>query len=844
MSDERADQIIDEYFDQLAKALLPMPPARRSQLLDELRADVEAARDGLPVDSEASAWEVLERLGDPEEIAAEALAAPHVRRKGWTVFIPRRAALVAGAVIVLTAVVILALIIPSSTTTSSSTASGVVAPTVSVGGFPTGIAVNSGAKTVYVAAGDANALSMFDEDLCNATVTSGCSHPRTVSTGGKDPIGVVVDSTTGTLYVVNGGSNNLAVLNAHRCDATDQSGCSVPPTIIDVPGGPEFLALNPATRTLYVADTTSGTVSVLDATRCNAELTSGCARALGSVPVGGGAFPIAVDQQTNTVYVGTNQGVAVIDGRHCDGSDMSGCSKQPAMIPLSIDPAGITVDDAEHTLYVSGESGAVAVINTSSCQGRNTKQCAVGHTTLLVGADARGAALDSVASTLYVANAGSNTVSLLDTARCNVSTTSGCAVPPKSIPVGSSPRRVAIGDGSGTAYVVNVLGNNVSLLSTKSCNAVDASGCPNAHPVGTSAAGNGPGANVSVGSASSAISGEGAGSDSTCAPTTDPTTSGAAASTLPGDWPVVASGVVEGMSWSLRAASGESGANAIENGALVLDGRAYGLCPGYPNPAELELIDMGTGGVVAGVVGYPGMATVNLSQSTANTFDVGQALPSPEVQIVQGVSFFIGALPNSACDYPSIELNSTSPGVSAQHNLGFGTCVANQVVPITASQGVWQLPPGQFQNGLDGGTSTIVTAPTPTPPTLPPAGQQPTDPASAKSAVQKAFKTVYGHGPTDQKLRLLQGGADPTVIAAGNAATVSHPQIAASSVPVVLHLVFTDPKDAAVLYEIDYEGTPTVGPKIGYAILDDGTWKVTRSTFCADINNAGTGVTC
>jgi hypothetical protein len=78
------------------------------------------------------------------------------------------------------------------------------------------------------------------------------------------------------------------------------------------------------------------------------------------------------------------------------------------------------------------------------------------------------------------------------------------------------------------------------------------------------------------------------------------------------------------------------------------------------------------------------------------TFDVGATLPGPSVQVVGGVSFFIGTLPQSACDYPALELNTTSPGVSAEHNLGFGACTANQLVPISASQGIWQLPPGQF----------------------------------------------------------------------------------------------------------------------------------------------------
>ena len=187
---------------------------------------------------------------------------------------------------------------------------------------------------------------------------------------------------------------------------------------------------------------------------------------------------------------------------------------------------------------------------------------------------------------------------------------------------------------------------------------------------------------------------------SNCSPTTDPSSSGGPAGALTTTGTEVANGTVQGLAWSLWSAQGQSGADGIENGGHVLDGRAYGLCPGYPNPAELQLIDVGPNGIVAGIVGYPGLAKVSLSESSTGTFDVGQALPSPSVQVVDGVSFFIGNLPESACDYPSLELNTTSPGVSAEHNLGFGTCVANELVPITASQGIWQLSPGQFESNF------------------------------------------------------------------------------------------------------------------------------------------------
>ena len=359
--------------------------------------------------------------------------------------------------------------------------------------------------------------------------------------------------------------------------------------------------------------------------------------------------------------------------------------------------------------------------------------------------------------------------------------------------------------------------------------------------------GNVSGGSVSTGSGSG--SGSGASSvnvpndTSTCSSTTNPSSSGGPPSTITSTGTEVASGTVGGEAWSLWSAKGQSGADGIENGGLVLDGRAYGLCPGYPNPAELQLIDVGSEGVVAGIVGYPGLSKIALSESSVGTFDVGQALPSPAVQVVDGVSFFIGTLPESACDYPSLELNTTSPGVSAEHNLGFGTCVANELVPITESQGIWQLPPGQFQTSLGGQSSASVIPTTPPTPTLPPAGSQPSDPA-AQAAVETAFQTVYGQGAPNQKLQLLQGGPNQAVVAAGDAAAQKYPQISLGSTPKVLQVVFTDPTDAAVLYEIDYEGKPTVGPKIGYAVLDGGTWMVTRATYCGDIDNSGTGVTC
>jgi hypothetical protein len=203
-----------------------------------------------------------------------------------------------------------------------------------------------------------------------------------------------------------------------------------------------------------------------------------------------------------------------------------------------------------------------------------------------------------------------------------------------------------------------------------------------------------------------------------CAPTTDAAMSGGSPATLMHAATEVANGTIEGKQWSLWSADGQSGAAGLEDGGLVFDSQEYGLCPGYPNPSETEMIDTGGDAIIYGVVNYPGLAKVQVSTGSINSFAVGTVLPSPHVQVVSGISFYIGTLPQSACSYSSFEINTTSSNYSTQHNIGFGengvgqgysitnnpgnvgSCVAGKLDPLSYSQGTWQLPPGQFnQNG-------------------------------------------------------------------------------------------------------------------------------------------------
>jgi uncharacterized membrane protein len=68
----RADDVISEYLDRLEQELASFPSARRRELVQEIGAHIAEARAGLESDDEASIRNLLDRIGDPAEIAAEA----------------------------------------------------------------------------------------------------------------------------------------------------------------------------------------------------------------------------------------------------------------------------------------------------------------------------------------------------------------------------------------------------------------------------------------------------------------------------------------------------------------------------------------------------------------------------------------------------------------------------------------------------------------------------------------------------------------------------------------------------------------------------------------------------
>ena len=72
MSAPHADQIISGYLARLERELAALPPTRRAELMDDVRSHIAEARSSVAEESDAAILNILDKLGDPADIAADA----------------------------------------------------------------------------------------------------------------------------------------------------------------------------------------------------------------------------------------------------------------------------------------------------------------------------------------------------------------------------------------------------------------------------------------------------------------------------------------------------------------------------------------------------------------------------------------------------------------------------------------------------------------------------------------------------------------------------------------------------------------------------------------------------
>ena len=342
------------------------------------------------------------------------------------------------------------------------------APSVPEGGFL--MAADPATNTIYVGGGSGQpVIDVINGATCHINELSGCAPVAKIPVAdGVINVGVINDATH-TLYASDPFSDITWMINTATCNATDTAGCAKHPPSIKVGPGPGPPVLNPATRTLYVPyGDAENRVAVINAATCNATDTTGCAQAVVKVPQGTGLLAVSV--KTDTIY-GPNEGslasfftngdtVSVINGATCNGTDHTGCGHLAATVTARSAPFGAAVNDATHTLYVTnfagGDSpGTVSIINTASCNGTVTTGCHRRFPSVATGRGPTSITLDPRTGVLYAAAHNSAEITILNGIRCNATVTTGCSAAGRTQAVGSQPFGVTINPRTCTVYVTN-----------------------------------------------------------------------------------------------------------------------------------------------------------------------------------------------------------------------------------------------------------------------------------------------------------------------------------------------------------------------------------------------------
>ena len=115
-------------------------------------------------------------------------------------------------------------------------------------------------------------------------------------------------------------------------------------------------------------------------------------------------------------------------------------------------PLGLALDTATHTLYVGdANDGPVSIIDTATCNATNTSGC--GQTPVQTASGGDAIAIDYVNHGVYVMDFNDNVVRVFNGATCNAGNTSGCAQPPATVVANFNPRQAAVDEATHTVYV-------------------------------------------------------------------------------------------------------------------------------------------------------------------------------------------------------------------------------------------------------------------------------------------------------------------------------------------------------------------------------------------------------
>jgi len=256
-----------------------------------------------------------------------------------------------------------------------------------------------------------------------------------------DPYGVAFDSNTGTLYTTNYPGYVSVISDANN---------SLIKRISDRGGGPVGLAYDSQNGDTYVADVTTGNVTVISSVNYSV---------VKMIPVGFGSMPVAVayDSHNSEIYVANTNGPGSISV--ISGFTNTVIKTIPEGIPYGTNPAAVAYDSDNNNIYVANYGGGYGVAVISDATNSIIKN--ISNTDGLGGSD--GIGVDPDNGNIYVSDYGGGDC-LVCYVESNVTIISGSNNSVlKTIEVGWGPTGIACDSANGDLYVVTA--NNVTVIS-------------------------------------------------------------------------------------------------------------------------------------------------------------------------------------------------------------------------------------------------------------------------------------------------------------------------------------------------------------------------------------------
>jgi YVTN family beta-propeller protein len=219
---------------------------------------------------------------------------------------------------------------------------------IAVGSAPTAVVAGTDGKSVYVANSASGSVSVIS--TATNTVTT------TIKVGSA-PQALALSANR--LYVANAGSGTVSVIDTTTNKLVDVNPSTSAIDSIKVGSSPQGLAVSPDGTRLYVANSGSGTVSVINTATYKLVDTNPSTSTIDSIKVGSSPTAVAIAPDGSRVYV-TNRGantVSAIDTKTNTMTNTIAVGPQPSSVKISPDGS---------LAYVANGNDTISVINTTN----------------------------------------------------------------------------------------------------------------------------------------------------------------------------------------------------------------------------------------------------------------------------------------------------------------------------------------------------------------------------------------------------------------------------------------------------------------------------------------------